>query len=590
MATARLITQTAAEVVGVKRAALWLIDARSQCLKAIDVYCADSGRHEQGLSLAVQNHPAYLAALDNDRSLTVTEVCTDPRTREICIQARALGVVSVLNSPIRIAGTLRGVVCLEHIGEQRSWHDDEVRFSGQIADQFLQVLTAAERQRSEQRIRQLAFYDPLTNLANRRLLQEAIEHELAAARRQGVFGCLVYMDLDNFKTLNDSLGHHMGDELLMQLSQRLRGRLRQQDTAARLGGDEFVVLLRAEHSEREQASEQALSVARAIQTAICQPYQLHGYEHVITSSMGITLYPDRRHDAADLLKHADTAMYRAKADAKNTICFYNPDMQRAADYRLQLEKQLLSAIAERQFEMLYQPQVDQLGEPVSLEALVRWRHPERGTIEPDEFIAVAEETGLILPLGSWILSEVCAFSRLAVCGYLAVNISPLQFRQADFVSSFERTVGDTGAEPEKLMIEITEGMVIENIEDTIRKMKCLKEMGVRIAIDDFGTGYSSLAYLRQLPLDQLKINDKFVRDINNDPSGTIIVETIISMARHLGLDVVAEGVETGEQARFLHERGCHRLQGYYFSPPVCGQTTLEYLSSRGPRRVLAGPR
>ena len=576
-AAARLITEVAAGVVGVERAGLWLIDPHKHYLDAVDVYNSLTETHEQGLKLPVAAHPSYLKALNNDRSIAVTDVSSDPRTRELQDYARPLGVVSLLDSPIRIGGGFRGVVCLEHTGDNRVWHDDEIRFSGEIADQFMQVLNNAERLHSEEKIRQLAFFDPLTELANRRLLHEEIHRELAVARRHGLFGSLVYLDLDNFKTLNDSLGHHVGDELLVQVAQRLKETLREQDTAARLGGDEFVVLLRGDHSERRHAMEQALSVARKIQRASTLPYQLHGYEHVITASMGVTLYPEGDHSVADLLKQADTAMYRAKADGKNTVCFYSPEMQSAADNRLRLEKQVRNAIAQQQFEMHFQPQVDQLGEPVSLEALVRWRHPERGTVMPGEFIPVAEETGLILELGSWILREVCAFSRDARTGYVAVNISPVQFRQPDFVSHFERVLAETGAAPHGLMIEITEGIVIENIDETIRKMQQLKTMGVRIAIDDFGTGYSSLAYLRQLPLDQLKINDKFVRDINTDPSGTIIVETIISMARHLGLDVVAEGVETAEQARFLHQRGCHRLQGYYFSAALPREEALRLL-------------
>jgi len=580
-AAARLITEVAAGVVGVARAGLWLIDPHNQHLSAADVYNSVTGTHEQGLTLSVAAHPAYLKALNNDRSIAVTDVSRDPRTSDLKDYAEPLGIVSLLDSPIRIGGSFRGVVCLEHTGDKREWLDDEIRFSGEIADQFMQVLNNAERLHSEEKIRQLAFYDPLTELANRRLLHEEIHRELAVARRHALFGSLIYLDLDNFKTLNDSLGHHVGDELLVQLAQRLKKTLREQDTAARLGGDEFVVLLRGEHTERRHAMEQALSVARKIQAASSPPYQLHGYEHVITSSMGITLYPEGDHSAADLLKQADTAMYRAKADGKNTVSFYSPDMQRAADNRLRLEKQVRSAIVRHQFEMQFQPQVDEFGEPVSLEALVRWRHPDRGTVMPGDFIPVAEETGLILELGSWILRDVCAFSRDVRTGYVAVNISPVQFRQPDFVSHFERILAETGAAPQGLMIEITDGIVIENIDDTIRKMQQLKAMGVRIAIDDFGTGYSSLAYLRQLPLDQLKINDKFVRDINSDPSGTIIVETIISMAHHLDLDVVAEGVETAEQACFLRQHGCHRLQGYYFSPALGREDALRFLGDTG---------
>jgi diguanylate cyclase (GGDEF)-like protein len=485
----------------------------------------------------------------------------------------------LLDSPIRVGGKLRGLVCFEHTGEKREWHDDEIRFSGEIADQFLQVLTNAERIKSEEHIRRLAFYDPLTGLPNRRLLLEGIQHELEVVRRQRLYGSLLFLDLDNFKTLNDSLGHHVGDELLVQLAERLRSGLRKEDTAARLGGDEFVVLITGEYASREMAIRQALNVASKIQTAIGGNYQLHGYEHTITTSIGITLFPEDHETAADVLKQADTAMYRAKEEGRNTIAFYNPEMQKAADRRLSLEKELRASIAEKRFEIFFQPQLDSDGQLTGAEALVRWLHPDKGLVLPADFIPVAEETGLILELGEWILKETCACIKGCSVSHVAVNISPRQFRQANFVDKVVGILQETGANPRELMIELTEGIVIENIDDTIDKMNALKRMGIRIAIDDFGTGYSSLAYLKQLPLDQLKINDKFVRDIETDPSDAVIVETIISMARHLGLSVVAEGVETADQFAFLEDKGCHLFQGFYFSRPLSRNDFREYRRS-----------
>ena len=565
---AKMINQTAAEVIDVARASIWLIDEARLHFEAVDLYEKDADRHVVGEQLKIRELPVYYEALQRDRSLAVSDVLDDDRTGELRDYARANGITSLLESPIRFGGKLKGVVCFEHTGEQRQWQDDEIRFSGEIADRFLQVLSNAERIKSEEQIRRLAFYDPLTGLPNRRLLLEGIQHELEVARRQRLYGSLLFLDLDNFKTLNDSLGHHIGDELLVQLSERLRSELRKEDTAARLGGDEFVVLITGEHSSRDMAIRQALNVAQKVQHAISSAYHLHGYEHTITSSIGITLFPEKDETATCVLKQADTAMYRAKEEGRNTIAFYNPDMQEAADRKLLLEKELRASIAEKTFEIYFQPQFDSHGHMTGAEALVRWIHPDKGVILPADFIPIAEETGLILELGEWILQESCECIKGCVINHVAVNISPRQFRQADFVENVIRILNETGANPRDLMIELTEGIVIENIEDTIDKMNALKKLGIRIAIDDFGTGYSSLAYLKQLPLDQLKINDKFVRDIETDPSDAVIVETIISMARHLGLSVVAEGVETVNQFAFLENKGCHLFQGFYFSRPL----------------------
>lgn len=573
---AKMINETAAEVINVARASIWLIDDEQNHFEVVDLYEKDTDRHVQEEPLNIQDTPTYFEAIRRDRSIAVSDLFEDHRTSELKNYAQVSGITSLLNSPIRVGGKLRGVVCFEHIGATREWQDDEIRFSGEIADRFLQVLTNAERIKSEEQIRNLAFYDPLTGLSNRRLLLEAIQHELEVARRQRLYGSLLFFDLDNFKTLNDSLGHHIGDELLVQLSERLRSEIRKEDTAARLGGDEFVVLITGEYSSRKQAIRQSFNVAQKIQFAISGTYHLHGYEHIITCSIGITLFPEKDETAADVLKQADTAMYRAKEEGRNSVAFYHPEMQEAADKRLSLEKELRASIAAKKFEIYFQPQLDSHGHLMGAEALVRWLHPDKGIVLPADFIPIAEETGLMLELGEWILKETCECIKGRSISHVAVNISPRQFRQADFVENVVRILKETGTDPKDLMIELTEGIVIENIEDTIDKMNALKKLGIRIAIDDFGTGYSSLAYLKQLPLDQLKINDKFVRDIETDPSDAVIVETIISMARHLGLSVVAEGVETANQFAFLEDKGCNLFQGFYFSRPLARKEFQNY--------------
>ncbi len=591
--TARIATETMASVLNVARASIWLKDEGTDSFRLLDLYEADRGSHKTDEELKVADYPAYFAALETHRAVAVKDIYNDGRTGDLRSYAKAHGVAALLDSPIRIGGELRGVVCFEHCGEPRDWHEDEIRFCGELADQFVQVLAAEERQSSEEQIRRLAFYDPLTELANRRLLHEALNHELEVARRRGVYGSLLFLDLDNFKTLNDSLGHTIGDELLVQVSRRLRKALRGEDTAARLGGDEFVVVLSGEHDSRRQAMDQALTVAKKVQASIGESYQLQGYDHVVTTSMGITIFPEDHETAADLLKQADAAMYRAKEDGRNTISFYNPEMQRQAERRLLLEKQLRLGVARDEFETYFQVQIDGTGTPAGVEALLRWNHPERGLVTPAEFIPTAEETGLILELGKVSLEAACRFSTRYDLGRVAVNISPFQFRQPDFVDRVTAMLDRTGADPARLMVEVTEGIVIERIDDTIEKLKALKKLGITISIDDFGTGYSSLAYLKQLPLDQLKICSEFVRDITTDVNDAVIVETIISMARHLGLEVVAEGVETQEQAVFLSERGCTLFQGYHFAPPVPEPEFDGYLrmlqeSSSG--RVLTYPK
>jgi diguanylate cyclase (GGDEF)-like protein len=583
VAAAREFTTTCAGVLGAARVSIWLMDDTEQAFVAIDLYDLLSASHQDGLRLPLADYPAYFEALRYDRALAVADIFRDEHTVDLHDYARQLGISSLLDSPFRVAGELRGVICFEHMGKPRRWHEDEIRFAGEVADQFVHVLANAERLHSERQIRQLAFYDPLTELANRRLLEETMEHCVAVARRHGGFGSLLYLDLDNFKTLNDSLGHAVGDELLTEVARRLRDNLRDEDVAARLGGDEFVVLLAPEQQSREQAMEQALNVANKICQQVRQPYRLQRCEHIITTSIGVTIYPDVEDQAADLLKQADAAMYRAKAAGRNSIAFYDPSMQEAAQQRLLVENELRQAIEHGHFVLHYQPQVDRTERVIGVEALVRWQHPERGLIGPDRFIDVAEETGLILELGSWILGEACRFAASSGLDHVAVNISAVQFRHPGFIQMVEQALDDSGASARRVMLEITESVVIDDVEDTVLKMNALRELGIRFAMDDFGTGYSSLAYLKRLPLDQLKINNDFVRDIETDINDAVIIETIIAMARQLGLQVVAEGVETASQLALLTTKGCGLFQGYHFSRPLPADALADYLAASRPR-------
>ncbi len=444
-----------------------------------------------------------------------------------------------------------------------------------------------ERKQAEAKIEHLAFYDALTELPNRRLLLDRLEQSISRGRRYGHFGAMLFLDLDRFKNINDSLGHPTGDALLQAVAKRLRQDLRSDDTVSRLGGDEFVVLLSDLGSDPKNAAAIAQQKAESIKVRLAEKNIIDGHELHVTPSIGVAMFPseeNRRETGTDILRHADTAMYRAKDDGRDTIRFFLPSMQAAADTRLAIEKELRHALERNELTLFFQPQVNAEGEIFGAETLARWQHPEKGFISPATFIPIAEATGLILPIGEWVLRTACEHLKSwsdsgFKVNHLAVNVSPRQFRQPNFISQVEAILEQTGADPTTLGLELTEGMVIDNILDTIEKMEALKKLGIELSIDDFGTGYSSLTYLKKMPLDILKIDQSFVRDIETDVNDAAIVDTIISMATHLDLKVIAEGVETRFELEFLKEKGCPLYQGYYFSKPVPNEQFVKLLKT-----------
>jgi diguanylate cyclase (GGDEF)-like protein len=423
-------------------------------------------------------------------------------------------------------------------------------------------------------IESLAFYDTLTGLPNRRLLLDRLTHATAAVTRSGLMGALLFLDLDDFKTVNDTLGHEMGDQLLQQVAQRLKNCVRDVDTVARLGGDEFVVMLTDLSVDREHAAQLARQVGEKMLLSLNQPYGLGGQVCSSTCSLGATLFGADMQNAAELLKQADIAMYHVKAQHGNALCFFDPRMQAAISDRARLESDLRLALERQEFELYYQPQFALDGQMVGAEVLLRWHHPLRGMVSPGEFIAVAEESELIVPIGQWVLRTAChqlstwqADPRLAGL-QLSVNVSARQFHQPDFVERVTLALLEWGVPPELLKLELTESLMLESVDECIAKMGLLKASGVQFSVDDFGTGYSSLAYLTRLPLDQLKIDQSFVRNLGVRHSDGQIVQTIIVMARSLGLEVIAEGVETQEQRELLAQYGCERYQGYLLARPA----------------------
>ncbi len=435
----------------------------------------------------------------------------------------------------------------------------------------------SDLKQAQAQIQHLAYHDSLTNLPNRALLMDRLSQQIALLKRHNLRGALLFLDLDHFKHINDSLGHPLGDAVLKMITARLESSIRQEDTVARLGGDEFVVLLSGLSGSRTEVVRQARDVANKLRQLLAAPMTLEGHRLQVTPSIGMALIPDHGNTPADILKRADIALYRAKASGRNTVQMFRRTMQEAASARLRLENDLRLALARGEFELYFQPQIDSRnGQIIGAETLLRWIHPQQGPQSPALFIDVLEESGLIVEVGDWVLTEACH-----VCAELlqdklinaenfnlCVNISPRQFRQPGFVERVENSLRTSQLGDSMLTLEITEGIVIHNIDDTINKMLQLKKLGLRFAMDDFGTGYSSLTYLKRLPVDTLKIDQSFVRDATQGANDAEIIRAIVAMAVSLGLEVIAEGVEQEEQLALVVQQGCYLYQGYLYSKPL----------------------
>jgi diguanylate cyclase (GGDEF)-like protein/PAS domain S-box-containing protein len=447
-------------------------------------------------------------------------------------------------------------------------HYDE---AGKIVGVIGLIRDVTQRKEAEQQIEYQAYHDALTGLANRRLFQEHLSLALALAQRRNAAVAVLFLDLDHFKTINDSLGHTVGDELLREVARRLKATVREGDTVARVGGDEFTIVL-----QELPRGDAAAVVAQKVLRTIAEPMEISGHRLYITTSIGITLFPDDGDDAETLLKNADTAMYRAKADGRNTYQMSTRDLSRTTHERMTLENGLHGALEQGEFELLYQPQVEIDEEEttiVGMEALLRWNHPQRGVIAPEHFICLAEERGLILPIGDWVIREAChAARRFHDNGFprfrVAVNISARQFRDPSLLATVESALQESGIDPRTLELEITETVAMEDVELTMSALTEIRKRGVTIAIDDFGTGHSSLSYLKRFPIDALKIDKGFVLDLPDKFEDAAIVSSVINLANGLGLRVIAEGVEKREQLDFLRDAGCRELQGFFFSYPV----------------------
>lgn len=419
----------------------------------------------------------------------------------------------------------------------------------------------------------LAYYDVLTKLPNRRLVQNRLVQAIGAVERSGLYGALLFIGVDYFKSLNDTRGHDIGDLLLVEIAKRLRANMRFGDTVGRQGGDEFIILLSNLSLGSTEAASMALQFGRKIYETFEKPFDLNGFEYSCKISTGISLF-QKDSSVEELFKYADIALYHAKDAGRNTLRFFDPKMQEAINLRTTLESDLHSAIAFQEFCLYYQPQIDKVGNCIGVEALIRWNHPKRGLVSPLSFISLAEDTGLILPIGLWVLESACAKlkqwekhpNRQTI--KMAINVSPRQFRQPNYVCEVEKVLKKSGVNPALLKFELTESLVLEDIEGSIEKMYELKKLGVSFSMDDFGTGYSSLSYLTQLPLSQLKIDKSFIDNIPGEQNNEMVTRTIIAMGEGMEINVIAEGVETQAQKEFLLANGCSFFQGYLFSHPL----------------------
>ena len=446
--------------------------------------------------------------------------------------------------------------------------------AGEVSNYVAAFQDISQRKQAEKQIQRLAFYDPLTGLPNRALLLERITQAMTSSARLKTYGALLFIDLDNFKTLNDTLGHDKGDRLLGLVAARLKDCVREGDTVARLGGDEFVVMLEALGSQLEEAATHAEVIGEKIRTALDRTDAFNGLDHHNTPSIGITLFHGQDSTVDELLKRGDLAMYEAKAAGGNSLRFFDPAMQAVVETRARLEAEMRKALKNEELALYYQLQYDTTGRAFGAEALLRWRHPERGLVPPDQFIPLAESNGLILSMGEWVLNTACvqlaAWQADSGTRHLriAVNVSARQFRQAGFAGQVESALAESGAHAAGLKLEITESLLVDDVDETIAKMEAIRAMGVEFSLDDFGTGYSSLSYLKRLPLRQLKIDRSFVNDMLNSANDAAIIRTVLALGHSLGMSVIAEGVETAAQRDFLTQLGCSAFQGYYFAKPV----------------------
>ena len=561
-------TEISSKTLGVKRVSIWLYNETKTGIECRALYISGEG-YSSGDILLKADFPNYFSAMETGRRLVINNARTDPVTNELVDPYLIRNdIYSMLDVPIFYDGIIIGVVCHEHTGGLRTWSPNEQEFSSLIASDISLSLEIDKRKTTEKNLEHQAFHDSLTGLPNRALFLDRIEQGIRHASRENSFLAVLFMDLDHFKQINDSFGHSAGDSALISISNRLKSALRKTDTIARFGGDEFTILL-SEFKKVEDIN----AIVSNLFDAIQQPLVINNTELFVTTSIGISVFPNDGTTAEILLRNADAAMYRTKEKGRNAFEFYTEDMTERALEKVHMIANLKRALEQDEFEVYYQPQYDiQKKQLIGLEALIRWQHPDLGFLSPQKFLPAAEESGLIVSLDRWVMRKSLQQMKVwkdegLALGRLSLNLTMQHIDQTDFLEFLTNLMAEIGCTGETLAFEITEGQLMTNPEKTIESLNRISELDIKIAVDDFGTGYSSLAYLKKLPVNTLKIDKEFIRDLPGDEDDVSIVKSIIALSKSMNMEVLAEGVETEEQLKFLNEEGCNLTQGYYLSHP-----------------------
>ena len=570
-------TELSARALRVERVSIWLFNNEKNKIKCEDLYDRSKNIHISGDVLTEEQYPEYFKLIRKVDMLVVNRIAEDNRTHRAYQEYfKAMNICSILDMPIIVEGELLGIICHEKINEEKSWQLEEQDFAYSILNAISLSLEIKKRRQIEKELKEQkeilhhnAHHDALTNLPNRVLFNDRLKQAIKQAHRNHDLIAVLFIDLDHFKGINDSMGHKIGDELLVEVAHRLKSSIRQTDTLARLGGDEFTVILDQVHH-----TDDIVAVTQNLLKLMQEPVAISGYSFYVSLSIGVAIYPEDGETVDELLKNADAAMYQAKDDGRNTYQFYTQEMTEKAFERVAMEASFRNALNNEEFVVYYQPQVDGRNDRyIGMEALIRWNHPDMGLISPANFLSFAEDTGLIIPMDMWIMRT--AMDQLTKWyeaglepGVLALNLSIKQLQKENFLENLQQIMKDTGCRPEWIELEVTEGQLIKDSRQAIRVLNDIKTLGVNLAIDDFGTGYSSLSQLKRLPIDKLKIDRSFIRDLPDDEEDSVISRSVIALSTNMGLSVIAEGVERQEQKDFLLENGCYYMQGYLYSKPV----------------------
>ncbi len=584
--TIQKATELSAKALHVERVSIWLFNEDRSLLCCSDLYLSANDQHDTGAVLKTAAHPEYIQTIENNETINIDYTTESSLAREFKESyLKQLNIHSILYLPISYDNEVIGVICHEKISEKKSWTADEIDFANSVVKAISLSIEIKKRRLIQDELRDQkemlhhhAHHDSLTKLPNRFLFNDRLNQAIKQAKRSHSKIAVLFIDLDHFKGINDSMGHKIGDELLVEVAARLKSKIRQTDTLARLGGDEFTIVLDQINNEDD-----IVNVTQSLLKVMATPFNLSSQHLYITLSVGAAIYPDDGETADELVKNADAAMYHAKDDGRNTYQFYTESMTEKAFERIAMETSFRNALKKNEFIVYYQPQIDAKTENlIGMEALVRWQHPDMGLISPSKFLGFAVETGLIIPLNLWVMKmamlQTTQWNRKHLQpGVLALNLSILQLEKDDFIDTIKNLIEETGCEPSNLEFEVTEGQIMKDTKKSIRILQQLKDMGVSLAIDDFGTGYSSLSHLKRFPINKLKIDQSFIRDLPFDEEDVILSKSVISLAKNMGMDVIAEGVETQQQKDFLLENGCHYIQGYYYSKPIPANEMQEFL-------------